>query len=158
MAIIILIFLAFLAVFQSFYFYPQMPDVMASHFDGAGNPNGWMTKEIFVLFYLGMITLLIVIFLLIPKFPKQMRNLPNRDYWLSEERKTETVNYINASALRMGIATLVLLLYVMQFAFEANIAKEPRLSGYVGWALILYFIFLGVWLIKFFRRFRKNPD
>ena len=158
MAKTILVFLAFLAVLQSVYFYPQMPDVAASHFDGAGNPNGWMTKEIFILFYLGMITLLIVIFLLIPKFPKQMRNLPNRDYWLSEERKTETVNYINASALRMGIVTLVLLLYVMQLAFQANLEPNPKLSVNVVWALNIYFIFLGVWLIKFFRRFRKNPD
>ena len=82
MAKSILLFLALIAITQSIYFYPQLPDITASHFDGSGNPNGWMTREIFVLFYLGMIALLIVIFLIIPKFPNRLRNIPNRDYWI----------------------------------------------------------------------------
>lgn len=154
MAKSILLFLALIAVAQSIYFYPQLPEITASHFDSAGNPNGWMSKQVLVLFYLGMIAILIAIFFLIPRFPNQMKNLPNRDYWLSGDREAETNRYINSSTLRVGIATFVLLIYIMQLVFEANLNKEPVLSGDILWALILYFIFIAVWLFKFYKRFR----
>jgi uncharacterized membrane protein len=153
MAKSILLFLALIALTQSIYFYPLMPDITASHFDSAGNPNSWMKRETLIMFYLGITAILAVIFLLIPKFPNKMRNLPNRDYWLAKERKEESNKYINSSTLRVGIATFVLLIYVMQLVFEANLNKDPVLSGNIVWALILYFIFLGVWLVKFYRRF-----
>jgi len=154
MAKSILLFLALIAVVQSIYFYPLMPEITASHFDSAGNPNGWMKKDTLIIFYLGMMALLLTLFFFIPRFPNQMRNLPNRDYWLAEEREEETNKYINSSTLRVGIATFVFLIYVMQLVFESNLNKEPVLSGYIVWALILYFIFIAVWLFKFYRRFR----
>ena len=158
MAKSIFILLAAVAVAQSIYFYPQMPEVMASHFGGSGQPNGWMTRNIFVGLYLGMIALLVFIFILIPKFPVRLRNIPNRDYWMADERKAETIEYVNNAAIRMGIATMALMVFVMQYAFEANLQQEPRLSGNAGWALVLYFLFLAVWLVKFLKRFWTIPD
>ncbi len=154
MAKSILLFLALIAVAQSIYFYPLMPDITASHFNSAGNPNGWMKRETLIMFYLGIMAILAAIFLLIPKFPNLMRNLPNRDYWLSGDRKEESNKYINSSTLRVGIATFVLLIYVMQLVFEFNVNKVPILSGNIVWAVVLYFVFLGIWIIKFYRRFR----
>ncbi len=154
MAKSILLFLALIAVAQSIYFYPQLPEITASHFDSAGNPNGWMSKQVLVLFYLGIIAILLAIFFFIPRFPNQMKNLPNRDYWLSGDREAKTNKYINSSTLRVGIATFVLLIYIMQLVFEANLSKEPVLSGDVLWPLILYFVFIAVWLFKFYKRFR----
>ena len=158
MAKLILIFFAVIAVAQSIYFYPQLSDITASHFDSAGNPNGWMKRETLIIVYLGMMALLLAIFLLIPRFPNQMRNLPNRDYWLSGGREKKTNNYINSTTLRAGIATFAFLIYVMQIVFEANLKKEPMLSNNIIWALVLYFIYLGIWLVKFYRRFQKIPD
>ena len=157
MAKSILLFFALIAVAQSIYFYPQLPEITASHFDSAGNPDGWMSKYFLVLFYLGMVAILLAIFLFIPRFPNRMKNIPNRDYWLSGDREAETNEYINSSTLRIGIATIVLLVYVMQLVFEANIYKVPILSGSIFWALVLYFAFIAIWLIKFYARFRTIP-
>ncbi len=154
MAKSILLFLALIAITQSIYFYPQLPDITSSHFDSAGNPNGWMRRETLIMFYLGIMAILAAIFLLIPKFPNKMRNLPNRDYWLSGDRKEESNKYITSSTLRVGIATFVLLIYVMQLVFEFNVNKVPILSESIVWALVLYFVFLGIWFIKFYRRFK----
>ena len=150
----VFLFFAVIAIAQCFYFYPLLPDITASHFDSAGVPNGWMKKDTLIIFYLGMMALLVVIFFFMPRFPSRIRNLPNKDYWLADERKEETNKYINSSTLRMGIATFVFLIYVMQLVFEANLKPEPILSGYIMWALVLYFIFIAVWLFKFYRRFR----
>jgi Protein of unknown function (DUF1648) len=35
------------AVLQCLHIYPQLPDVMASHFDAHGTPNGWQPKSAF---------------------------------------------------------------------------------------------------------------
>ena len=152
----VLIFLLAVAVIQSVYFYPQLPDTVASHFDGRGIPNGWMSKQMFIAIYLGIMVFMVAVFHLIPKFPNQLRNIPNRDYWMAPERKEETMKYIEDVTPRLGIATMLLFLYVFQFAMQANLSPEPVLSGYVGWALILYFIFLAIWLLKFLRRFRRT--
>ena len=39
-----------LAALQIAYFYPQLPDTVASRFDGAGRPNGWAPKGAFRFF------------------------------------------------------------------------------------------------------------
>ena len=158
MAKTVLIFLLAVAVVQSVYFYPQLPDTVASHFDGRGIPNGWMSKQVFCGIYLGIMILMVVIFHAIPKFPNQLRNIPNRDYWMSPERKEETMRYIDNVTPRMGIATMLLFIYVFHYAIEANLSPDPVLSGNVGWALILYFIFVAVWLFKFLRRFWRIPQ
>ena len=158
MAKTILIFLFAIAVTQSIYFYPQMPDTVASHFDRRGIPNGWMSKQMFFTIYLGIMAFMIVIFHLIPKFPKQLTNIPNRDYWLAPERREETVRYIDNVAPRLGIATMLLFIYVFQYAMEANLMPEPVLSGNVGWAIILFIIFIVIWMFKFLRRFRKTDQ
>lgn len=158
MAKTVLIFLLALSVIQSVYFYPQLPDTVASHFDGRGIPNGWMSKQMFVAVYLGMMLLMVAIFHIIPRFPNQLRNIPNRDYWMAPERKEGTLNYIDNVSPRLGIATMLLFLYVFQLVMEANLFPKPVLSGNVGWALILYFIFFAIWLFKFLRRFWRIPD
>lgn len=158
MARSIFILLAVIAIAQSVYFYPQMPDVVASHFSGSGSPDSWMTRDLFIGFYLGITVLITVVFLLIPKIPNYLRNIPNRNYWMDEERRADTIDYIDKATIRMGIATMALMVFVMQYAFEANLKQEPRLSGDVGWALALYFLFLAVWIVKFLRRFRTIPD
>lgn len=51
----ILLGIVLLAVIQSVYYYPKVPDIVASHFGPGGHPNGWMTKPIFFVTYLGML-------------------------------------------------------------------------------------------------------
>ena len=46
-----------IAVLQTLYYYPQMPAVVASHFDGLGAPNGWSSRNGFFALYLGITTL-----------------------------------------------------------------------------------------------------
>ena len=153
-----IVLLAALAVVQTFYYYPILPNTVASHFDGAGRPNDWMTKQVFFGFYLGMIELMLIIFFVIPRFPKYLINIPNRNYWLATERRAETMKYVDSASTLIGVATMILIVYVFQLAIEANFSSEPILSSNAGKALIIYFIFLAIWLIKFIGRFWKVPS
>ena len=45
------------ALLQSVFYYPQLPAVVASHFDGAGIANGWSSRNVFFTVYLVMVAM-----------------------------------------------------------------------------------------------------
>ncbi len=50
---------------------------------------------------------------------------------------------------------MMLSTFAIQLAIGANFDPKPRLHSSISLALILYFIFLGTWLVHFYRHFRK---
>lgn len=155
-----LLVLAAAAVLQLLYFYPLMPDTVASHFDGAGRPNGIQSREGFFGLSAGILVLTVTMMgglgVLLRRLPTSWFNLPNRDYWLSRERREETVGYIGSQMEWFGAASLLLMLVILQMAFEANLTPAPRLEpGPVWWVLGLYFSFTMVWVTRFMLHFRK---
>lgn len=149
-----------LALIQVIYYYPQMPEVVASHFDGLGAPNDWASKQGFFGLYLAIILMLVAVFELVPRWSGNSgrfgRKIPNRDYWLAPERVEQTKAFFRRQMFIMGIVHLLLAIYTIQLALLANLDQQPRLHSSIGWALALYFIFLGAWLIHFHLHFR-NP-
>lgn len=154
-----LILLAGLAVVQLVYYYAAMPETMASHFDGAGRPNGFQSRDGFYALTAAMLSMVVVLFggfrFLFRVLPASAINVPNREHWLAPERFEETIDFMVRQMEWMGVATLILLIFVLQGVFEANQSPEPRLGGAIWWALLGYFSFTAVWLVRFLRRFRK---
>ncbi|MDH3215398.1 MAG: DUF1648 domain-containing protein [Candidatus Krumholzibacteria bacterium] len=150
-----------LSVVQTFLYYPQVPEVMASHFDGAGHPNGWMPKTAFFCLHLAMMAIMTLSFLFLPRslnqFPIRTWSLPRKDYWLSPERREATQRFIQDQMLLFGIATLVLLIVIIQLAIEANLNPPPTLSSITKQFLVGYFVFTAAWLMRFFYRFARAP-
>src|SRR5262245_40603264 len=72
-----------------------MPEVVATHYDGAGNPNGWMSRTGMVGFHLGMLGVTALAFVGLPVALRRMSstliNIPNREYWLAPERRAATL-------------------------------------------------------------------
>ena len=84
-----------LALLQAVFYYPQLPDTIATHFAGNGEPNGWSSKSTFFLLMIG-----IMVFIGISLGPSVLWlwqpglvNLPNRDYWLAPERNEQTKQF-----------------------------------------------------------------
>ena len=66
-----------------------MPPLVASHFDGSGNPNAYMTRSVYTKFILGMsvgLPIAMVALLTVVYSNARDMKLPNRDYWLAPER------------------------------------------------------------------------
>jgi len=147
------------ALLQSFFYYPQLPPVVASHFDGAGTANGWSSRNVFFAVYLTMIAMLVGIFIWLPHWSgavgKLRMNIPNREYWLTPQRQQQTMQFFRRQMMVLGIAHLLLAIYTMQLAILANLRQESGLHASMWWALGSYFLFLGLWLINFFLHFRK---
>lgn len=148
-----------LAVVQIIYYYPQMPEVVASHFDGLGAPNDWSSKNGFFALYAAILLMLVGIFIFVPgwseKRAKFGMKLPHRDYWLAPERLEQTRAFFRRQMMIMGVVHLCLAMYAIQLAILANFDQQPRLHPSIGWALVFYFVFLIAWLIHFYLHFRK---
>ena len=157
LAIFLVLFAA--CVVHALYYYPQLPDVVASHFGASGKPDAWTSKGVFLTVYLVSVGMNGIIFLGIvfgiQKMPDSMLNLPNKDFWLAEERRQETFQFFIQYFLWFGSATFLLLLYVFHQSFMVHLGNASTLQH--PWVSIGFYLGFSVaWCIglvaKFFRR------
>ena len=111
-ALFVFLLLVVVIVFQIMYYYPRVPDRIASHFDAAGHPNGWSSKDSFFGIYAGMVIVAAVIFLgaglWMTKISIKYLSFPNREYWLAPERREETMHVLSQYLFWLGILTMAL--------------------------------------------------
>ncbi len=163
MKLAVLVFLALRAVVavQVAYYAPLLPDTVASHFNGAGQPDGWMSKTAFLGVYLFIVATSAGIFFaigaLVKRVPDRWINLPRKDHWLAPERREETLEFLSVQMLWFGNVTLMFLSHVMGVAMAANLEPHPRLGESTLWALVLYLAFTVVWTVYFIGRFYRKP-
>lgn len=156
----IYVFLLGVAISQAVYYYPVMPDWMASHFEGSGRADNFASKEAFFILNAIIILFTFCIFIVLPwgfqKFRVKKMNLPNSDYWLTPERINEVYSYFRTSFCWFGVINLALMIGVLQLVFSANLKPKPVLNNEIFFILLgSYFIFTIIWLVKFYRKFKK---
>jgi uncharacterized membrane protein len=155
-----------LAIGAAIYFsscYAQLPDVMASHFNARGMPNGWQTKSAFFAFLVGVSVLAAVVGFGIPRIiisiPQEYINLPNKRYWLAPERRAETMDFLSGYFAWFGCALFAVILLTFNFAIQANLHPDSRPDATSMWFVLsgfLAFAILGT--IRMFKRFGPPPD
>ena len=140
----LLLWLDVLVVAQSLYYYPRLPAVVASHFDAAGQANGWSTRTVFVLFQLSIAAVVTLVFLGLPVLlrgvPVSLWSLPHKEYWLAPDRQATTIADLEDRFSWFGVATIVLLLCVFQLAIEANFRPDHRLANSVIWPMLAAYV------------------
>ena len=131
-SLLVFIILLALCIAQAVYYYPLLPDRVASHFGASGQPDAWSGKETFVKIYLVVAAFMAVLFpgigLMLRKAPASLINLPNKDYWLSPERSQETVDVLSRQFLWFGSGTLLLLLDIFHQSFKVHLGKAQALE------------------------------
>ena len=81
------------ATLQLAWYYPLLPERMASHFDGQGRADGWSSKAAFfgisagVLY--GVSGLLLLVAFSMRWWPASTMNLPHKGIWLAPLRSSE---------------------------------------------------------------------
>ena len=156
------IFLILVCLLMMAYYYPQMPQRMASHFAADGSVNGWQSRDaFFVLMLLVTSTSAIVGFLA----PRQIAarsnariNLPHRDYWLAPERREQTMRFISATMAWFACGILFVLISGTFLALQANLAPDHRFNSEAMLFVLGGFLLglLGL-LVRLVRHFRKVP-
>lgn len=151
--------LGLLAAGQAVYYFGQLPAVMATHFDGNGVPDGWMTKGSFFTLEFALMCVICVEFLGLPwmieRMPDQWINLPNKSYWLAPERRAFAFEKLRTYFQWFSIALLAIFISVNQLVYCANVTGknfEPAIWPLLG----AFFAFVTIWLIQFILAFRKT--
>jgi len=141
-------------------YWSQMPDEMATHFDAGGQPDGWMSKGAFagllILLQVGLAAMMLGIGRLTRVLPTSILNIPNREYWLAEERREQTLGETESMMAWIAAGTAVFLLFVFWLTFDANTGKEIKLNAFVSWVSVIVFVvgLLGYCFAKIAKYYR----
>src|ERR1043166_6835628 len=152
--------LALLAALQYAYYAPRLPEIVGSHFNGAGAVNAWQSKAVFFGIEIMIVVMATVIGFGVPRLisamPVSLINLPNKGFWLAPERREETFSYLEMHMAWFGCAFLAFLLFVMELVFRANLRQPPQLNSaaFIA-ALVAFLLFSTISTIRLITRFAK---
>ena len=137
-----------------------MPDIVGSHFGLAGHADSLMPRGFYIRFMLsfllGLPLLVVVIPNLLLSSSTARINLPNRDYWLAPEQRTDTIAFLRNHNLRLGSILILFFCYVHWLVVQANRVHPPHLSSswFIG-GLVMFIVANLIWTVALFRRFRR---
>jgi uncharacterized membrane protein len=159
-----LLFVA-LALYAAIHFslyYPQLPDVVASHFNGRGAANGWQTKSAFFGVLVGVSVLAAVVGFGIPRIisvlPSELVNLPNKGYWLAPEHLAETMEFLNSFFAWFGCAIFLVMILTFDYALQFNLHPENSPDPSRMWYVLAGFLaFMAVWTARLLMKFLRVP-
>lgn len=160
---VLILLLVALAFLQAGRYAPLLPERVASHFNAAGQADGWSAKNNFLVmnlaFVVGMALLFLGLTALLPKMPPDWVNLPNKDYWLAPERRDATLTAISGQMEWLAAATVALLLGITQLTIQANLRAAATLMEGAFWLLFgSYMAFMIAWLVWLLRKwYAKIP-
>ncbi|PZU99427.1 MAG: hypothetical protein DCE90_02665 [Pseudanabaena sp.] len=156
----IVLFLFGLVIAQTAYFYPSLPDTVGSHFDGIGKVNGTSSKLGYFAVYFVSLAITSSFTLLLPLIfkylPTAIINLPHREYWLSGDRREESLKFLNVHFSWFGVATMLMIIIIFHLTFLANLNPVKDISAPIFWALLCtFFLFVIWWTVLLIRRFHS---
>lgn len=148
-------------IVHSAIYYPRLPKIMASHFGAAGVPNGWSSKPAYFLLEFVILLILFAAFIGLPRALRSLRPdriaIPNRQYWLAPSRREASFDFFQTRLCWLASVNILFLIVVNHLVFKANEMPGGVLDSrlFIA-ALVLYFLFVIIWLLMFFLRFRPE--
>ncbi len=139
--------------------YDRLPPVVASHFDGAGAPNGWSSRAgyaaLLVVIGAGLPAGIVALVTLLTRRGPERLNIPARQYWVHPERGAEAVRRVRAYMWWLGCIMTGASLVIHLLVVEANASDPPRL-GTRGILLTLVATLggIGLWIAGWYRLLR----
>ena len=124
-----------------------LPDQVASHFNFAGQPDGWMSRSeylyVTLIFGSAFVLFMIMISLLSRFGPDWLLSIPHREYWFSPERRIETKEYLSEFTLWFGSWALFLFIRLNISVVGANRHVPVHLTNWEFYGQEFVFFILG---------------
>lgn len=123
-AISLVILLTLFGLGLHVWYWTQLPDRMATHFGVDGKPNEWMSKTNGTMLLcgtqVGLPLLLLLIGSLLPSLPASLVSIPNRQYWLQPERRTDSIAHMATMLAWIAVLISMELIAIVHLTFLAN--------------------------------------
>ena len=157
---LVLLVVTFMGAFTNWIFTLSLPQKVATHFNFAGKPDGFMTLQNHQSFII-LSTICFPLFMVfmvgvLPMWFPSLVNISHRDYWFAPERKTQTLDYLFNMACKLGVLMVfffVGLNVIIVLANNSNPVLMPKLPFFV--VMALFFIGVFLWVVMLFLKFRK---
>jgi uncharacterized membrane protein len=122
------LFVVYLAL--AFYFYPTLPDSMASHWNAAGEIDGYMGKFNLHVLLVGLTVFMVAIFMVIPRIDPLKKNLEQfiKYYW----------GFAYLFLAYMGYVYLLIIAANLGISFSMTFGMMPGIAAlffYLGWIM-----------------------
>lgn len=136
-----------------------LPETVAIHFGSGGAPDGWASSAASTLLMLGMNTFLFCSLYFSPKLvekaPSKWISLPNRDYWLTPERRPRAVAMLSESMWQFGTLFFLFMFFVGLLSLRANLSNPVRLNETaLLTALVIFLGYTLYWTVALVQVFR----
>lgn len=118
-------FLVLLSFLISLYFYPMMPEKMASHWDEQGRVNGYMNRTPALLLLPCLLTFLAILLLLIPRIDPLRENIAKFEKY-----------YYNFILL---LFLFMLMVHIQMILWNLGIKISPNLTFPVAIGILFYY-------------------
>jgi uncharacterized membrane protein len=158
---LLLLGLVFVSLVEAARQWNSAPGRVPSHFDAAGRPNAWSSRDEFFFLQVGVTLGIAALFIGIPRLlkstPTSLINLPNKGYWLAPDRREETMDRLASSFEVFACATVLLLLAVFELTSLASHGGSLD-TNYLVPVLVLYLLFSAGWTVALIRTFANVPN
>jgi serine/threonine-protein kinase len=137
----------------------ELPLTVASHFDGAGRANAFMSRSGYARFMLcfavGVPCIVVGVLTAVYSRATDFK-LPNRDYWLAPERIDRTRTFLTAHGVWFGSLLVVLSCFVHWLEIAANREQPPHLSNalFAG-VMVAFLVATAAWVVALLFAFRR---
>jgi uncharacterized membrane protein len=154
--LVILLLLSVLA-WQTFHYYPLLPEYVASHFGVDGRPNGFQSRAVFFGLMWGIVLLMVFAFVGIPKLigllDPPWLNIPNKAYWTEPQRVPALKRLMSSEMSFFGALIIGFLVFVTQLVLNSNMARAPLDNTTFIAGMAVFVICTILWTIRFYRKF-----
>lgn len=139
----------------------QLPNRIASHFNGRGVADGWMPKPSFTMTMLavgfGVPAFVMAIMFSIRFFPAKYLNVPNPAYWREPTNYRKACDFLFISSLWFASAFLLWQTFFSQLIVSANLVSPPQLnSNHAILMTVPLLIFTFAWVVLIVLRFLRT--
>lgn len=143
--------------------YASLPDNIPVHFNKYGEPDKWMTKDVFSLYHWGFVVFLSGIFAgtaaLVRRVPPRLIHIPNKDYWMATpERVKAVMEVITETLCILGVITAGCLVGVDHLIMKAARLSSRRAElGPITTVVAISAVATGFVLFRMMMKFRRPP-
>ncbi|MFM9068160.1 MAG: DUF1648 domain-containing protein [Planctomycetota bacterium] len=145
-----------------YWYWSRLPERVATHFGPAGRPDSWMNKTsaalLMALFQVGMPLFLIAVTAATRYLPPQLINIPNRDYWLVEPRREETIRYLNRMIAWIAVLYALFFVAINQLTYLANVTGGNLDLAWFAALLVSFLSTIFILVIAILKRFRRPKE
>jgi uncharacterized membrane protein len=155
-------FMFLFLVVYSFYYYPVLPETMATHFNGSGNPDGWSSKSLGA--FIGLSGQVICLICWLPIV--LMMNDPKMINSKYSNLKNITIEQFQVISRQLiifmdfFIYPILIMFFMLQHSTNMVAIKSSSSIGSWIWLFLGYFgvwtVVLVIWSIKISIETRKS--